>query len=274
MRVHLLAISVVVCAATCTEKTASAQNTSTFGDTSANRSFSSDTSYSSDRNYGGSSTAGGSSALRGLGGQEELELEKLEGAVRLFSPDQFRVGSRKVGQFVGSSLFDPSLFVGAATSGRQSAAGSSRGLSPQRGGTQGNTRGGMGSNRFPPGMGEPGLGGPGGPGGRSGPTQVRAAMRMAFQAPQIDASQINAALVQRLQRSDHVQIRLPVEVTVEGRTVTLRGQVATAYDRILAERFVRLEPGISQVANELVVAQDPALPVVDPTPALTPAETN
>lgn len=47
----------------------------------------------------------------------------------------------------------------------------------------------------------------------------------------------------------------PIRVTVENRTATLAGAVASAKDRAMAELLVSFEPGIDQVKNELVVQQ-------------------
>ncbi len=44
-----------------------------------------------------------------------------------------------------------------------------------------------------------------------------------------------------------------IEVSLEERTATLRGEVVSASERDLAERLVRFEPGISRVQNELVI---------------------
>jgi hypothetical protein len=45
-------------------------------------------------------------------------------------------------------------------------------------------------------------------------------------------------------------------VAMEGRTAVLRGSVANDRERRLAERIVGLEPGISAVRNELVIAEE------------------
>jgi hypothetical protein len=44
-----------------------------------------------------------------------------------------------------------------------------------------------------------------------------------------------------------------IEASIQGRTAILRGTVASARNRELAELMVRMEPGISQVQNRLVV---------------------
>lgn len=51
-----------------------------------------------------------------------------------------------------------------------------------------------------------------------------------------------------------IAARKPISVTVQGDTATLRGSVASAHDRIVAEVMLRLEPGIRQVDNQLTVA--------------------
>jgi hypothetical protein len=50
----------------------------------------------------------------------------------------------------------------------------------------------------------------------------------------------------------------PVQVMTRGGTIVLQGQVATAHDRELAELLLRLEPGVSDVQNELTVGQEGA----------------
>lgn len=263
MRNQLSAIAIALCVVLGTQQTASAQGT--FGNVSANnRSFSNNTSYGSTNNFGGTSVAGGGgSAVGDLGGRE-LDLTQPGSATTdrtLFSKDQFEVGNRQVGQFVGTSLFDPRMFVGAATGGATSGASSLGGRT-----LQGRSMPGTAGR----GTGAPGLGGE----GRRAATSIRTTARLAFEAPGIDPGRINASLVRRLRQPGQMQLRLPVNVTVDGRTATLRGQVATEYDRIVAERFVRMEPGISQVANELVVAQRSTDTPVKPNLPLTPPQAN
>jgi hypothetical protein len=65
--------------------------------------------------------------------------------------------------------------------------------------------------------------------------------------------------------TDHLRV-LPasLEVSVDGRTATLRGEVASRTVRDLAEILTRFQPGISAVQNELQVAHgradDPPVP--------------
>ena len=66
--------------------------------------------------------------------------------------------------------------------------------------------------------------------------------------------QVSSGLNQVLQHT--VVSRSPsssIEVSYQGKTVVLKGVVATARDRELAAKLVRLEPGVDQVQNDLVV---------------------
>jgi hypothetical protein len=55
----------------------------------------------------------------------------------------------------------------------------------------------------------------------------------------------------------HLGAELPIEVSVADRTATLRGTVASATARGLAEILMGFEPGISTVVNQLQVADSP-----------------
>jgi hypothetical protein len=50
----------------------------------------------------------------------------------------------------------------------------------------------------------------------------------------------------------------PISATVQGDTVTLQGSVATAADRVLAERMAAMEPGVRRIDNRLKVEAVPA----------------
>ena len=83
--------------------------------------------------------------------------------------------------------------------------------------------------------------------------------------------EVQSALRQRLKRYQTLRSFGPLEVSVEGRTAILRGTVATAKERALAELLVQLEPGVSTVQNDLTVkpaaeriASPPALPELPP----------
>jgi hypothetical protein len=67
--------------------------------------------------------------------------------------------------------------------------------------------------------------------------------------------QLSAVVTRGLARSMRLPTGAPVEVSIRtDRTALLRGVVASAHDRELAEQLVRLEPGVAEVVNELQVA--------------------
>lgn len=60
-------------------------------------------------------------------------------------------------------------------------------------------------------------------------------------------------LVRILQRIPPIRQGGPIQVIMDNDTAILRGRVATVADRELAENLARLEPGVWQVRNELIV---------------------
>jgi len=58
-----------------------------------------------------------------------------------------------------------------------------------------------------------------------------------------------------LARTPRIARLSPISVTMESDTAVLRGQVRTQRDRQLAEDLVRLEPGVWEVRNELMVVE-------------------
>jgi hypothetical protein len=90
--------------------------------------------------------------------------------------------------------------------------------------------------------------------GSSSTGEVRTRMEIAFEpvAPRSAAAMAPAAArVQEVMQKRGVP---GVRLEMRGDTAVLRGVVATTRDRALAEQFVRLEPGIANVQNDLVVA--------------------
>ncbi|MGE3313600.1 MAG: BON domain-containing protein [Planctomycetaceae bacterium] len=70
--------------------------------------------------------------------------------------------------------------------------------------------------------------------------------------------------IERHLREDSARDRFgQIEVSLEGETATMRGTVASANDRSVAEALVLFEPGVRTVRNQLVVR-----PPVPPTPPL------
>jgi hypothetical protein len=91
-------------------------------------------------------------------------------------------------------------------------------------------------------------------------TVVNSTLRLGFVHTGADAGEVTNSLSERLSKARRLTALSPVEIVIEGRTATLRGQVATEYDRVLAERLALLEVGIARVNNELVVAGTPEEP--------------
>jgi hypothetical protein len=162
--------------------------------------------------------------------------------------------SNQAGDFIGTSSRDANQgFVGSRSSGatgtgssRSSSnrSGSSRYGSSQYGSSQyGSSNRGGGSTRSSR-------------GGRNTQAEVRAVVRLGFQAPRPVATEIAPQLQSRLQRIMALAAGEPsgVRVRIENGTATLQGTVATDHARVIAERLALLEAGIWKVNNELVVA--------------------
>jgi len=81
---------------------------------------------------------------------------------------------------------------------------------------------------------------------------------------------VSSALAARLEACPELQRTGPIAVSLEGRTATLRGMVASERDRSLAQLLILFEPGISAVRNELTIPTPAAGP--PNTPALRPPE--
>jgi osmotically-inducible protein OsmY len=65
---------------------------------------------------------------------------------------------------------------------------------------------------------------------------------------------ISTKISQQLNRSHSIASAGGVNVQLDGKTAVLRGTVASDHDRDLAAQMAMLEPGVSQVRNELQVA--------------------
>ena len=97
--------------------------------------------------------------------------------------------------------------------------------------------------------------------------QLRTVVRVGFEVPALPArTDVSSALVARLENSPRIRTESPVSVVMQGRTLVLRGAVASEHDRVLAGLLARLEPGVDQVENQLSVAQ-PADAPPEPPPS-------
>jgi hypothetical protein len=102
--------------------------------------------------------------------------------------------------------------------------------------------------------------------------RIPARLRAAFEFPPPNATRVSTQLARRLAGTPSIHSLTPIQVEVQGRSAILRGQVASEHDRDLAEQMARLEAGIEQVHNELVVAgsspaQEPATAEPGPSPS-------
>lgn len=163
---------------------------------------------------------------------------------------------------IGSG-FDPSFGASQMASGLATAAAVSR-VTSQLGG-----RGGIGG-----GFGGGGFGG--GRGGSNGAnnnqnaqskTKVRAVLRIGFPIEGRTSSATAQMVTERFAKMPLPPSLDNVQITMQGRTAILRGQIETAEDGKLVENLLSLEPGIDGVKNELVVAG-----ASEEVPAPIPAE--
>lgn len=90
-------------------------------------------------------------------------------------------------------------------------------------------------------------------------------LRVNFDYAQPTGVHVSERAQYQLQRTETLNLRSPIAVSVEDGTATLRGTVASAHDREMAELMMRFEPGISSVKNELEV-QSPS-PQTPPEPS-------
>jgi hypothetical protein len=84
------------------------------------------------------------------------------------------------------------------------------------------------------------------------PSPIRITLRVAFDHPVVDPATIGPAVQTQLVRSLQDRIVAP-QVTLNGRTATLSGRVTSEGAKLVAEKLLLLEPGVSAVENQLVV---------------------
>lgn len=78
-------------------------------------------------------------------------------------------------------------------------------------------------------------------------------LQLGFDVTPPATSRADAQLTQRLASSLRVGEPNRIAVSVEDRVATVRGVVASARERSLAQLLLQFEPGVSRVRNELVV---------------------
>jgi len=83
--------------------------------------------------------------------------------------------------------------------------------------------------------------------------QIQTSYKIGFAIPSADSSAVSTKLSDQLARSQAISSVGGVSIQLDGKTAVLRGTVATDHDRELAALLAMLEPGVSQVRNELEV---------------------
>lgn len=171
-----------------------------------------------------------------------------------FGGSSFMNNSRQAGSFVGTTAAQAQSVLGSVGGSMAGTNGLAGGMNGMRGLTGMNGMGGMGGMRSGQ-MGGNMLNNQNQMGmGMNGMVPFRAALVPALDRPTPTvAPTLGGDLTHRLQTTPGLKVHLPLSATVEGQTVVLRGQVASDHDRLLAEQLARLEPGVWQVKNELVV---------------------
>lgn len=108
------------------------------------------------------------------------------------------------------------------------------------------------------GGGRGGFGGFGGQNNNQQKPQVRAVLRIGFPVEARESSAVGQSVNARLARMPQSKNLQNVQVTMQGRTAVIRGEVESAEDGKLVERLLSLEPGIDAIKNELTIAGQPA----------------
>jgi BON domain-containing protein len=184
-----------------------------------------------------SSRASSGSLLDVRGATEDTSAGEIQGNER------FVRGSRRPGEFVGAGdtagsagNFVGSQMAGATPAGSRSNSG--RSSLANRDGNQPNRS------------------------SRRSRTDVRTRVRLGFTVVRPAATDVVPRLHRQLEKIIQPRARSPIQIEVDKGTAILRGAVASAHDRAIAERLVLLEGGIWKVKNELTVseAQTPPAP--------------
>jgi hypothetical protein len=93
----------------------------------------------------------------------------------------------------------------------------------------------------------------------SGPA-IRTRLRSAVNVPATPPARVQQVATRRFQSlANRPQLR-GIQVTMQGRTAMIRGNVGTERDRRMSELLIRLEPGVSRVDNQVVVTSEDQSP--------------
>lgn len=196
---------------------------------------------------GGGTNAAGVQGMRATG----QSMQASDAGQGVQGNERFTRGGRQAGQFVGADTTDLPSFL------TQLATGGNGGNNQLRGGrNQQGQRGGQNANQQ----------GSRNGGGRAGQqkAQYRIARSVGFDYAPPTAAELRTQLGTRFKSLPGVKAVGPIDVSLQERTVVLRGSVATAHDRDLAERLALLEAGVDQVRNELTIARPAAASAPNP----------
>jgi hypothetical protein len=86
------------------------------------------------------------------------------------------------------------------------------------------------------------------------PQAMRVNLRVAFTPPRPTAAAFSDAIRTRLARILASQNIIAPQLTMEGDVAVLRGVAATESQRLVLEKLIAMEPGVSAVRNEMSVA--------------------
>ena len=229
MRIYVSAVVAASLLAAACQQNASAQSsrTNSLGGTMS----SGRASAGSGASFGSRSGSGSRSGLGSSGGFGASTTGQIQGNER------FVRGSRQAGDFVGAggnSSGGTTGFVGSQAAGARAArSGGNRGLSSlaNRGGNQPNQS------------------------SRNSRDSIRARVSLGFKVVRPAAVDVVPRLHVQLAKIIQPKAGSPIQIEVDRGTATLRGAVASAHDRVIAERLALLEGGISKVKNELTVLE-------------------
>jgi len=183
---------------------------------------------------------------RGLLGSSGGPAQALFQSGNLLSGNERFLRGNEQGQFVGRDARSVTELFRSLTGGPSDQRGSRRGgVDRGSGGRDAHrTRFGPGGGRGPAGVSR----------ARRPPTRLRVAFAHRSPPSVTTVEHLRSRLNGHLRRR---ATAVQIDPELRGRTLILRGTVATAGDRALAERLARLEPGVSRVQNRLRVAADP-----------------
>lgn len=216
-------------------------------------------------NFGGSAAARGGGGGMGGGGQGGLGALGVGGTGGTVAGATTR-GDANVGQVTGSERFvrnnrQAGQFVGGDTGDTNNFFSQLQGMAAQQGPRNQNQQNANALNV------------------RAPQSKARVQIVPGFSYAIPTDARVGAVLQDRLERSQRIEQRGPITVTMDGRTAVLSGLVATEHDRVLAERVALLEAGVAEVRNELTIAPSqplpnslpfPTIPLPAPSPNATP----